>query len=146
MQKAAVSFTEFARRFQTEEKCREFISQLRWPNGFACPKCEYDRFSYITTRHLYHCLRCNHQASVIANTIFHRSHTPLTKWFIAVFMISQSKRGTTAAKLAHEINVSQPTAWLMLNKLRKAKADKNTGYMLSKIVNFMNTCAGSSEL
>jgi hypothetical protein len=70
----------------------------------------------VKNRHLYHCARCGHQASVTANTIFHRSHTPLTKWFVAIFMMADDKRGISAAKLARNINVSPPTAWLMLHK------------------------------
>jgi len=128
-----IDLVEFTKNFQTEEKCREFLFRIRWPNGFICPKCKYDKFSYITTRRLHHCLRCNHQASVIAKTIFHRSHLPLTKWFTAIFMVSREKRTVTAARLAREINVSQPTAWLMLSKLKKANADKETSSMLSKI-------------
>jgi len=131
--KKDIDLVEFVKNFKTEEQCRDFLFRLRWSNGFVCPKCNYDKFSYITTRRLYHCLRCNHQASVIAKTVFHRSHLPLTKWFVAIFMLSHEKKGITAARLAREISVSQPTAWLMLHKLKKAMADKDLDCMISKI-------------
>ena len=134
MQQEPLNLIEFTKRFQTEEQCREFLFKLRWPEGFICPKCSNTDYYKIRSRHLYHCSKCGHQASVTANTIFHRSHTPLTKWFVTVFMMADDKRGISAAKLARNINVSQPTAWLMLHKIRKAMADRESGYMLSKIV------------
>ncbi len=79
-------------------------------------------------------LKCEHQASVTANTLFHRSHTPLNKWFLAVFLTVQDKRGISAAKLDRDIEVSSPTAWLMLHKLRKAMVDQDAAYLLSRIV------------
>lgn len=134
MQQESINFIEFINRFQTEEQCREFLFNLRWPTGFVCPKCGQKHFCEVKNRNVYHCLACGHQASVIANTIFHRSHTPLTKWFIAIFFMATDKRGISAVKLARDIKVSTPTAWLMLHKIRKAMSDRDGEYMLSKIV------------
>ena len=134
MQQEPLNLIEFMKRFQTEEQCRELLFKIRWPEGFICPKCANTDYYKIKSRHLYHCRKCAHQASVTANTIFHGSHTPLTKWFWAIFMMADDKRGISATKLARNINVSQPTAWLMLHKIRKAMADRDSGYILSKIV------------
>ena len=134
MQQEPLNLIDFMKRFQTEEQCRDFLFKLRWPEGFMCPKCAHTGYYEIKSRHLYHCSKCGHQASVTANTIFHGSHTPLTKWFVAIFMMADDKRGISAAKLARNINVSQPTAWLMLHKIRKAMAGRDSGYILSKIV------------
>jgi len=133
------------KRFQTEKQCRDFLFQLRWPEGFVCPRCTHTKYYYIKSRHLYHCIKCSYQASVTANTIFHRSHTPLTKWFVAVFMLADDKRGISAAKLARNINVSQPTAWLMLHKIRKAMTGMESGYMLSKIVEIDDAYFGGPD-
>lgn len=134
MQQESLSLIEFMKRFQTEEECRERLFQLRWPKGFVCPRCGHDKFFNIKSRGLYQCHKCNHQASVMANTIFHRSHTPLTKWFTAIFLVAHDKRGISAAKLANDIKVSPPTAWLMLHKIRKAMADRDASHTLSGIV------------
>jgi len=136
---------EFMKRFQTEEQCREFLFKLRWPEGFVCPKCTHTDYYEIKSRNLYHCSRCGYQASVTANTIFHKSHTPLTKWFIAIFMMADDKRGVSAAKLARNINVSPPTAWLIIHKIRKAMADRDAGYILSKIVEIDDAYFGAPE-
>ena len=98
MQQEPLNLIEFVERFQTEEQCRGFLFKLRWPEGFVCPKCANTDYYEIKSRHLYHCSKCGHQASVIANTIFHKSHTPLTKWFTAVFMMADDKRGISATK------------------------------------------------
>jgi transposase-like protein len=145
MQQESINFIDFMKRFQTEAQCREFLFKLRWPTGFACPKCRCERFCEVKNRHVYHCLHCGHQASVTANTIFHRSHTPLTKWFIAIFLMAGDKRGISAAKLARDIEVSPPTAWLMLHKIRKAMADRDAEYMLSKIVEIDDAYFGAPE-
>jgi len=81
----------------------------------------------------------------MAGTIFHKSHVPLTKWFIAIFLAASDKRGVSAAKLSRDIDVSTPTAWLMLHKIRKAMADKDAGYMLSKIVEIDDAYFGAPE-
>ena len=145
MKQESISLVDFMKRFQTEEQCREFLFKLRWANGFVCPKCGNEDYQEIKTRPVYHCLQCGHQASVTANTIFHKSHTPLKKWFIAIFMMASDKRGISAAYLACEIEVSPPTAWLMLHKIRKAMADRDTEYMLSKIVEIDDAYFGAPD-
>ena len=129
MTQESSNLLEFLKLYKTEEQCREFLFQLRWPEGFICPKCAHKDYYEIKSRRLYHCSKCGHQASVTANTIFHRSRTPLTKWFVAVLMLATAKRGISAAKLARNINVSQPTAWLMLHKIKKAMVNRNSGYV-----------------
>jgi transposase-like protein len=143
MQQEGISFQSFMKRFQTEEQCRKFLFKLRWPDGFVCPKCGDNTHYEIKTRHLHLCAHCGYQASVMANTIFHRSHTPLTKWFYAIFMMAADKRGISAAKLARDIEVSAPTAWLMLHKIRKAMADRDAAYMLSQIVEIDDSYFGA---
>lgn len=145
MKQESVNFIEFMKRFQTEEQCREFLFSLRWPEGFVCPCCGSRHFCEVKKRRVYHCLDCGHQASVTANTIFHRSHTPLNKWFLAVFLMAQDKRGLSAAKLTRDIEVSPPTAWLMLQKIRKAMSDRDASYLLSRIVEIDDAYFGAPD-
>ena len=145
MKQEPVNFIEFMKRFQTEEQCRQFLFSLRWPDGFICPRCGSKHFCEVKHRRVYHCLKCGHQASVTANTIFHKSHTPLNKWFLAVFLMAQDKRGISAAKLARDIEVSPPTAWLMLQKIRKAMADRDASYLLSQIVEIDDAYFGAPD-
>ena len=73
---------------------------------------------------------CGHQASVTSGTVFHRSHTPLHKWFLAIHLMTQDKRGISAVLLAQMIDVCYETDWLMLHKLRRAMADPDAGKLL----------------
>jgi transposase-like protein len=134
---------KFMERFRTEEQCRDFLFHIRWPDGFVCPKCGHHKYIDIKTRHRYECTQCGYQASVMTNTIFHRSHTPLNKWFIAIFLLSTDKRGLAASQLAKIVSVSMPTAWLIIHKIRKAMTDSEAGLMLCKIVEMDDTYFGS---
>jgi transposase-like protein len=145
MQQESINLLDFMKQFQTEEQCRKFLFKLRWSDGFICPQCGHTSYYDVKSRNLYHCSKCEHQTSVTANTIFHGSHTPLTKWFTAIFMMADDKRGVSAAKLARNINVSPPTAWLMLHKIRKAMADRDSSYMLSKIVEIDDAYFGAPD-
>ncbi len=66
-------------RFHSEEKCREVLEELRWPDGVRCPRCEGDRHAHDTVRGTYDCYSCGYQFSVLAGTIFHDTHLPLRK-------------------------------------------------------------------
>ena len=145
MRQESMDLIEFMKRFQTEDQCRETLYRLRWPDGFVCPKCGSNVFFKLKSRKLYHCSKCGHQVSATANTIFHKSHIPLTKWFVAIYLMARDKRGISCAKLSRDISVSVPAAWLMLHKLRKAMGDRDAGYMLSKIVEVDDAYFGAPD-
>lgn len=110
---------EFEDRFGSEVGCREYLFQLRWPNGFVCPKCAGT--TYTRLRDLFRCKKCRGQISVASGTIFHRSHLPLTAWFRAMWWIMSQKNGASALGLKGVLGLgSYETAWLMLHKLRRA--------------------------
>ena len=107
-------------RFHSEEKCREVLEELRWPQGVRCPRCEGAKHSHDTVRGTYHCYSCGYQFSVLAGTIFHDTHLPLRKWLIAVMLIVESKKGVSANQLKRTIGVSYKTAWYLCHRIRKA--------------------------
>ena len=86
------NLAEFECRFATEEGCRDYLVQLRWPDGFRCPRCGCGKF-WPHRVMLLHCAACDYQTSVIAGTIFQDTHVPLTLWFRAIWYItSQEER------------------------------------------------------
>ena len=107
-------------RFHSEEKCREVLEELRWPQGVRCPRCEGAKHSHDTVRGTYDCYSCGYQFSVLAGTIFHDTHLPLRKWLIAVMLIVESKKGVSANQLKRTIGVSYKTAWYLCHRIRKA--------------------------
>ena len=114
------NLAEFERRFATEEVCRDYLVQLRWPDGFRCPRCGCGKF-WPQRVILLHCAACDYQSSVIAGTIFQDTHAPLTLWFRAIWYITSQKNGTSALGLQRILGLgSYRTAWAWLHKLRRA--------------------------
>ena len=129
-----IPITKFQEKFATEDACREYLFQLKWPQGFICPKCGHREYYLIQRGHLYQCKQCQKQSSTTAGTMLHRSHLSLVKWFWAIYLISRDKRGCSALSLKNMIQVSYPTAWLLFQKIRTAMAAKERDYILSGLV------------
>jgi len=111
---------ELENRFRSEHDCQEYLSKIRWPDGFICPHCE-GRDAWRTGRGLFMCKRCNRQTSVTAGTIFHRSKKPLLLWFRATWHITTQKYGANALGLKRILGLgSYNTAWQWLHKFRRA--------------------------
>ncbi|GIP33037.1 transposase [Paenibacillus sp. J2TS4] len=126
----------FHNRFKTEEDCEQFIYQLKWPDGFSCPRCKHKQAYVIRSRRLplYECRSCRHQTSLIAGTVMEGSRTPLLKWFLAFHLMSRTDRGTNAVQLSSRIHVTYKTAWSILRKIRQALSQADNMQPLSGIV------------
>lgn len=111
---------EFERRFATEEACRAYLVQVRWPEGMRCPRCR-QRKAWGTTRGRYECARCGFQISVLAGTIFQDTKADLRLWFRAMWHVTNQKSGVSALGLQRALGLgSYHTAWTWLHKLRAA--------------------------
>jgi transposase-like protein len=111
---------EFEKNFSTEEACQKFLFKLRWPDGFRCPRCGHEK-AWPLKGALYQCAKCNSKVSVIAGTIFHGTHKPLTLWFRAIWWLTGQKNGASAATIQKIMGLgSYRTAWVWLQKLRRA--------------------------
>ncbi|MBM3327709.1 MAG: IS1595 family transposase [Calditrichaeota bacterium] len=114
------TLSEFENRFSSEKECRDYLFELRWSNGFICPHCGFNK-SWPIDDVLFQCAQCNHQISVIAGTIFHGTHKPLTLWFRTIWWLTGQKNGASALGLKRILGLgSYKTAWLWLHKLRRA--------------------------
>ena len=139
-----ISFFEFQERFQTEDDCFRYLKKLRWPEGFVCPKCGHAEAYFMRKRKVFQCKNCRHQTSVTVNTIFHRTHVPLKKWFWTIFLVGTDKRGCSAKRLEKLIGVHYATAWLMIHKIRRAMENRDSLYKLSKFIEMDDSYFGSS--
>jgi transposase-like protein len=111
---------EFEERFATEEACREYLSKLRWPDGFRCSRCGGHK-GWPLNRDLYECANCGFQTSVTAGTIFQDTKKPLGLWFRAIWYVVGQKNGVSALGLQRVLGLgSYHTAWTWLHKLRRA--------------------------
>lgn len=117
----------------SERACSEYLFQLKWPQGFRCPYCSDGHAYTITTRKqpLYECASCGHQTSLTTGTIMERSRTPLTKWFTAIYHISNPHTGINAVALQHLLQVTYKTAWSMLHSIRQAMSEDGSMLPLS---------------
>jgi transposase-like protein/transcription elongation factor Elf1 len=112
---------EFERRFATDAACRAYLLQLRWPDGFRCPRCGQAKAWPVRERGLMQCTACGRQTSVTAGTIFQDIRTPLPVWFRAMWAVTSQKTGISALGLQRELGLhSYKTAWSWLHKLRRA--------------------------
>lgn len=131
----------FIKTYGDEATCREYLIKKRWPEGFICPKCG-ERHGYRLANGRIQCASCRYEASVTAGTVMHRSHLPLTKWFLAFYLVSQDKRGVSAVLLSSELDVTYKTAWYVLKRIRSVMGQRNSAYLLSGIVEFDDTYFG----
>lgn len=138
------SFFEFQERFQTEDDCFKYLKKLRWPDGFICPQCGHTEAYFMKKRKVFQCKNCRHQTSVTVNTIFHRTHVPLRKWFWAIYLVGSDKRGCSAKRLEKLITVHYATAWLMIHKIRRAMKDRDSHYKMSNFIEMDDSYFGGS--
>jgi transposase-like protein len=139
------SLIQFQEHFSSEEACVKYLYQIRWPDGWVCPKCQSKKCYYIGHRRVYECSQCRYQASVTAGTIFHRTRTPLHIWFLAAFLVTADKRGFSALGLSKMLGVSQKRAWLMLQKTRKAMANREERYQLAGLIELDESFFGATK-
>ena len=119
------SLLEFERRFPDEEACARWLLARRWPAGFCCPACGHGKGWELGRGVLrIECAGCHRQTSVTAGTVLHRSPLPLKVWFTAAWLVATHRNGISARQLWLQLGLgSYKTAWLLLQKLRRAMVD-----------------------
>lgn len=120
-----LSEVAFRALYGTEEQCRSALLAWRWPDGFVCPRCQGRRCVEIKQRKVYQCSACRHQASLIAGTIFEATKLPLTTWFAAIYLMTQSKTGISSLELSRRLGVSQYTGWKLQHKLMQVMLERD---------------------
>ncbi|MBE6574432.1 MAG: transposase [Ruminococcaceae bacterium] len=112
-----MNIVELEKKFGTEEQCRQYISSIRWKDGYRCPLCQSSE-AWVTSEYKYKCQKCGHKLSVTSGTIFQDTHIPLPDWFKAIWYASAQENKLTVAFLQKELNLkSNRTALSMINKL-----------------------------
>jgi transposase-like protein len=110
--------------YSTDDRCRELLERLRWPEGLICPRCKDTHISRLKEYARYECVGCRYQFTATSGTIFHDSHLPLPIWFIAVLLLCEAKKGMSAMQLKRTIwgkdKGSYKTAWYLCHRIRAA--------------------------
>lgn len=128
-------------KFGTDDECRMVLEELRWPKGARCPRCNSDKLSRMYQREQFDCDACGYQFSVLAGTVFHDTHLPLRKWFMATYVMCESKKGVSANQLKRMLGVSYKTAWYLCHRIRSAMVEAQ-GALLAGIVEADETFIG----
>src|SRR4051812_12628050 len=113
--------------FTNEDKAREALEAVRWPDGPVCPHCgSVEGIAKVegTKRShrpgLFYCNACKGQFTVTVGTVFEKSKIPLSKWWLAVYLLSSSKKGMSSHQLHRALGVTYKTAWFMTHRIREA--------------------------
>ncbi len=129
-----LSLTEFLSKYGTEAKCVKILLGFRWPKGFVCPKCGYQGHCEIRSRKVLQCHRCRTQTSLISQTIFASTKLPLTVWFLAMYLITQSKSGISSLSLGRNLGVSANTALRIKHKIQQTMKEQDDSRPLKKLI------------
>jgi transposase-like protein len=134
---------DITKEFATESQCHDYLEKMRWPEGVLCVECGSNWVAKFIAkgrerinkkgeivrspdRYLYQCRECKHQFTTTVGTIFNDSHLPLRKWFIAVALMINAKKGLSAKQLQRDLGISYRTAWYAAHRIRKAMEDPGT--------------------
>ena len=161
-----MNLIDVTQQFRTDDDCLAYLESMRWPDGIRCPVCGCARISKIARKagtvkrgktegearknrrtRIYQCLEetCKQQFSATAGTIFNDSHLPLTKWFMALALLVDAKKGISARQLRQHLGIgSYRTAWYMAHRIRKAM-ENNGSADLTGIVEMDETYLGGKR-
>jgi transposase-like protein len=144
------SLPDFCSHFKDEDTCRDYFAQLRWKGKKQCPYCQNYNVIELNLkgkRGTYRCTKtfCNASFSVKVGTIFQDSRLPLRKWFMAIYLISSSKKPISSAQLGRDIGVPQATAWKMAHFIRDSMQDPQMDVLLSGVVEVDETYIGGKN-
>jgi len=140
-----MSVTEFQKLYGTEEQCYDALYSWRWPEGFKCPLCGHDKSCRIAQRKMHQCNRCHHQTSLIAGTIFESTKLPLVTWFLAMFFITQEKKGISAMELRRLLGISYNAAWRIKQKLMQVMMERDHDKPLSGFIELDDAYLGGER-
>lgn len=126
-------------KFATENAALDYLVKNRWPNGVQCVACDHDKVYGISTKgktgkpcRLFECAKCGHHFSATTGTLFHDSHLPLQKWFMAMALMCEAKKGLSALQVSRHLGVQYRTAWYLCHRIRRAMQEQELKPLGSK--------------
>ena len=119
--------------FPTDEKCRELLVRLRWPEGPRCIRCKAPAIELETEKLLFYCKDCDYQFTVTTGTVFNDTHLPLFKWFAATMLLCEAKKGMSACQVQRTLGMSYKTAWYLCHRIRHAMTQTDKPMLDGKV-------------
>lgn len=120
---------DFQKMFPDDDACLDYLRHNLYPETIVCEGCGKNaRYYRISTRKVYGCEHCGFQISPTAETIFHKSPTPLTTWFYVIYLMAQTRCGISAKQIERETGVTYKTAWRMCKQIRSMLVGGNNPF------------------
>ena len=145
---------DVTKAFSSDEKCLAYLEASRWPDGVRCTVCGAKEVSKIMRKtktknkraQVYQCLEksCRSQFSATNGTIFHDSHLPLNKWFMAIALLVDAKESMSALQVSRHLDCNYRTAWYLAHRIREAMVDTNAP-KLTGVVEVDETYIGGKQ-
>ena len=129
-------------QFPTQADCIAHLERVRWPDDPICPYCGSYGTSPLPKEQRHHCNACNTTFSVTVRTIFHHTHLPLQKWFLAIALMLNAKKGLSGRQLARDLQVNKNTSWRIAMQIRKAMSEAEQRNLLTGLVEADETFVG----
>jgi transposase-like protein len=151
MAKNELNLIKLIKEWSDEDKARQFIESLRWPNGPVCPHCNATEVYRLTPKAtsarpgrkgLLKCKKCRKQFTVMVNTVFSDSHIPLSTWVIAIHLLCSSKKSMSAHQIHRMLGITYKSAWFMMHRIRYAMAHESFNAPLTGTVECDETYIG----
>lgn len=138
-----MNFIDFQKQFSTEKDIINHYIKIRYNNQVKCNHCGSDKIHQRPRRpRIFQCNNCKKDFSIFKNTIFQQSTTDLRKWFYAIHLFLNAKKGISGLQLEREIDVTYKTAWRMLKHLRLAMGNQSLKGVFDTIVEMDETYIG----
>ena len=135
MEKRFESLTifEFQELFPDDKSCTDYLANIKWGNGYVCPKCGNTKSCKGHKEHIRECTKCNYLASPTSGTLFHKVKFPLLKAFYIVYYISTNKKGISSTELSRKLGLRQKTCWLFKQKVMHGMKSSGNHKMQGKV-------------
>ena len=143
-----LSLPAFLQRYSTEAACESAVLEARWPGGFVCPGCSGQRHCRVQRRSghtLWQCSNCRQQTSLLSGTVFDNTKLPLTTWFLAFYVLTQTKNNVSALELKRHLGVCYRSAWRIKHKLMQAMTERESARRLDGFVQIDDAYLGGER-
>ena len=128
------SIIDFFDTYKNDEDCLEYLAMIKWKSGFECKKCKHPKFTIRKKNYARDCNSCHHIESPTANTLFHKVKFGIRKAFTIVFEMSAATKSISSSQMARRLNISRPTSWLFMHKVRKAMESSGLHEMVGTVI------------
>jgi transposase-like protein len=140
-----MNLLEVISKFPDHQSCINYLEGIRWQHEPECPYCKSKQCSKRKGTQRYQCNNCNSSYSVLVGTIFEDTKLSLPKWFLAISLMLNAKKGLSSLQLGRDIGVNRKTAWYLQMRIRKAMEEDGNQNLFNGIIEIDETYIGGAQ-